>query len=63
MLHEEFDEIYSRECSLNIDVIFMAVVMESNGIGRCIIAVDPFCGDDRAAEIPADIFRNGPGIR
>ena len=62
MLHEKLDEIYGRDCLFNIDVILMAVVMESNGIGRCIIAVDPFCGDDRAAEIPADIFRNGPGI-
>lgn len=63
MLHEEFDEIHGRESLFNIDVILMAVVMEGDGIGRSVIPVDPFCGDDRAAQIPADILGNGSGIR
>ena len=58
MLHEEFDEIYGGDGLFDIDVILMAVVVESDGISRSIISVDPFCGDDRAAKIAADILRN-----
>lgn len=63
MLHEEFDEIYGGDGLFDIDVILMAVVVESDGISRFIISVDPFCSDDRAAKIAADIFGNGLGIR
>ncbi len=62
MLHEELDEIYGRDRLFNVDVILMAVVMKSDGICRFIISVNPFCSDDRAAKIPADIFSNGLGI-
>ena len=58
MLHEELDEIYGGDGLFDIDVILMAVVVKSDSVSRCIISVDSFCGDDRAAKIPADILRN-----
>lgn len=62
MLHEELDEIYGGDGLFDIYVILMAVVVKSNGISRFIISVDPFCGNDRTAEISTDILCNGFGI-
>ena len=53
---ETFYEIHDRQSFLHILVIFMAVIVESNGIS--IIPVNPGCGYDGSAKITANIFRN-----
>lgn len=53
---KSFDEIHDRNRFDNQFFIFMPVVMKGDGI--TIIMVNPFCGDDRASEISADVFNN-----
>ena len=53
---ETFYEIHDRQSFLHILVIFMAVIMESNGIS--IIPINPGCGYDGSAKITTNIFRN-----
>ena len=51
---ETFYEIHDRQSFLHILVIFMAVIVESNGIS--IIPINPGCGYDGSAKIAADVF-------
>lgn len=51
---EPFYEIHDRQSFLHILVVFMAVIVESNGIS--IISVNPGCGYDGSAKIAADVF-------
>lgn len=53
---KSFDKIHDRNRFDNQFFIFMPVVMKGDGIA--IIMVNPFCGDDRASEISADVFNN-----
>ena len=56
MLDQTFDEVYYRNGFLNILVIFMPVVMKSDGLGIFVIMVDPGGGNDWSSEITPDIF-------
>ena len=51
---EPFYEIHDRQSLLHILVVFVAVIVESNGIP--IIPVNPGCGYDRSAKIAANVF-------
>lgn len=53
---ETFYEIYDRQSFLYILIIFMAVIVESNGI--TIIPINPGCGYDGSAKIASNIFSN-----
>jgi hypothetical protein len=57
---EPFDEIHDRQSLLHILVVFVAVIVESNGIP--IIPVNPGCGDDGSAKIATDVFSHYFGI-
>ena len=59
VLHEEGDELQHGDSLFDIFVVFMTVVVESHGPRSGIILVNAFCGDDRAAEVAADVFRKG----
>ena len=56
MADEAFDEIHGRDSLLHILPIFMAVIMEGDKV--TVIAVNTGSGDDRAAQIAADIFKD-----
>ncbi len=49
MTDQAFYELHNRKCFFHKDVIFVAVVMESNKVA--IIPVNPESGDDRAPKI------------
>jgi hypothetical protein len=61
--NKPLDEVFGRDSFCNQLVIFMSVVVESDGL--TVIAVDTRRGNDRSAQISADIldnvfaFRNG----
>lgn len=57
---EPFYEIHDRQSLLHILVVFVAVIVESNGIP--IIPVNPGCGYDGSAKIAADVFSHYFGI-
>ena len=57
VLHEEGDELQHGDSPFDIFVVFMTVVVESHGTLFGIILVNAFCGDDGAAEVAADVFR------
>lgn len=56
MLNEAFDEFHNRDGFFDILFIFVAVVVKSDKIA--IILVNPGSGDNRAAEITADVLYN-----
>ena len=56
MLDETLYELHDRDGFFHIFAIFMAVVVKSDKIA--IIIVNPGSGDDRAAEITADVLYN-----
>lgn len=60
MLDQEFDEFNDGKFFLDIGIIFMPVIVENNIFA--VIGIDTFEGNDRPAEIPADVFYNGIGI-
>lgn len=62
MLDQTFDEVYYRNGFLNILVIFMPVVMKSDGLGIFVIMVDPGGGNDWSSEITPDIFCYNFGV-
>ena len=51
---EAFDEIHNRKSFFHICFVFVAVIVERNGIP--VIAVDSGCGDHRSAKIPSNVF-------
>lgn len=53
MLDETLYELHNRKGLFHIDVIFVAVVMEGNK--AAIIAVNPGCGDNGAAQIASNV--------
>lgn len=53
---ESFNEVNSRNIFGNQNVIFMSVVMESDGI--TVIIVYTGSGNNRSAQVSADIFDN-----
>ena len=53
---ETFDEIHDRQGLFHILIIFMAVIVESNGIS--IISVNPGCSDNGPAKVASNVFRN-----
>ncbi len=53
---ETFDEIHDRQGLFHIEIIFMAVIVESNGIS--IIPVNPGCSDNGSAKVAPNVFRN-----
>ena len=53
---ETFDEIHNRQSFFHILIIFVTVIVESNGIA--VIAVNPGSGNDRSAKIASDVFRH-----
>ena len=54
MPDETFDEIHDRQSFLHILVVFMAVIVESDGIP--VIPVNSGSGNYRPAKVAADIF-------
>lgn len=56
MSDEAFYKIHNRDSFLNIAVILVTIVMESNKV--TVILVNPRSGDDRASKIAADIFHD-----
>ena len=53
---QTFDEIHDRQGLFHIRIIFMAVIVESNGIP--IIQVNPGGSDNGSAKIASNVFRN-----
>lgn len=53
---ESLDELHNRDGFFHILIIFVPVVVESDKIA--IILVNPGSGDNRAAEIAADVLYN-----
>ena len=53
---ETFDEIHNRQSFFHILIIFVTVIVESNGIS--VIAVNPGSGNYRPAKIASDVFRH-----
>ena len=51
---ETFYEIHDRQSLLHILVVFVTVIVESNGIS--VIPVNPGCGNNESAKIAADVF-------
>lgn len=51
---ETFYEIHDRQSLLHILVVFVTVIVESNGIS--VIPVNPGCGNNGSAKIAADVF-------
>lgn len=60
MLDQEFDEVNSGQCFPDKRIIFVPVVVE--GYIVTVIRVNSGKGNDRPAQIAADIFDNGFGI-
>lgn len=56
MADEPFDKVYDRNSFLNVLVIFMTVVMESDKIA-C-IRIDSGSGNNRTIKVSTDIFGN-----
>lgn len=56
MLSQACDEVKSRNGFYNEFIVFMAVVMKRNRI--TVISINARGGDDRPAQITADIFYN-----
>ena len=56
MLYQTLDELHGRNRFFYINVVFVAVVMESDRIIFCIVTVNPFCGNDRSSKVTTDIF-------
>lgn len=54
VLDETLYEIHNRQSFFHILFIFVAVIVESNGI--CVIPVNPGSGNYRSAKIAADVF-------
>ena len=61
MLDEEFYEINGRDGLLDKNIVLMPVVVESDIIP--VIGVDTGKSNDRAAQVAADIFNDGIGVR
>ena len=59
MLHKQFDEFYGWDSFLHVDIIFVPVVMECDGVMIFIISVYPFRCDYGTPQIPANVFRYG----
>ena len=57
---ETFYEIHNRQSFFHILIVFVTVVMESDGIS--VIPVNPGGGYNRSAKIAADIFCNCFGV-
>ena len=60
MPDETFDEIHDRQSFLHILVVFMAVIVESDGIP--VIPVNSGSGNYRPAKVAADILNDLTGI-
>ena len=56
MTDQPFDEVDGRNRFFYVFIIFMTIVMESNGLS--VIVVNPGGGDDWTAEITPNIFNN-----
>lgn len=63
MLHEQLNEVNSRNCSFYINVVFMPVIVKRNGIVFFVITVNTTGGNHGTTEVTANIFRNNIGIR
>ena len=57
---EAFDEIHNRKSFFHICFVFVAVIVERNGIP--VIVVDSGCGDHRSAKIPSNVFGDHFGV-
>ena len=53
-------ELHNRKGLFHIGVIFVAVVMESDGVA--IIAVNPGCGNNGTPQIAPNVFYGGFGV-
>ena len=56
MLHEKCNEFKDRDRAFNISIVFMAVIVKGYCPGFSIIFIDPLGGNDRAAEITANVL-------
>jgi len=53
-----FNEIHGRDCFNHVFFIFMAVVMESDGIIFPVIRINAGCGNDGTPQVSADVFQD-----
>lgn len=60
MADQTLDEIHNRDRFFHLFFIFVTVVVKSNRIA--VVVIDSGSGDDRSAEITADVFDNCFGI-
>ena len=56
MLEEPFDKLHGRNGFFYVFVIFMAVVMESDGIILRVVVINARCGDNGSTKISTNIL-------
>ena len=60
VLNKQGNKVHYRNCFFHIGVIFVLIVMEGHVFP--IIGINTGSGDNRAAEVTADVFYNSVGV-
>lgn len=56
---QPFDKVHGRNGFIDKTIILVSVVMEGNGVGNLVISINTGSGNNGAAEITTDVFKDG----